>query len=69
MRYLIPGSNNVFKQMDRVTKELSFDQPASEVDEVLNASREEVFMEGPKERELETGKGEGRDGPLEFATF
>nr|XP_010911186.2 63 kDa globulin-like protein [Elaeis guineensis] len=68
-RTWLAGRNNVLKQMDRVTKELSFDQPAREVDEVLNAPREEVFMEGPKESEQERERGEGRDGPLEFSAF
>ncbi|KRY98209.1 Globulin-1 S allele [Trichinella pseudospiralis] len=68
-RTWLAGRNNVLKQMDRVTKELSFDQPAREVDEVLNAPREEVFLEGPKEREQEREKGEGRDGPLELFAF
>lgn len=61
------------KQMDRVTKELAFDLPAREVDEVLNAPKEEVFMAGPEQRERESERGEGRDGPLEsileFAGF
>ncbi|XP_038982035.1 vicilin Car i 2.0101-like [Phoenix dactylifera] len=72
-RTWLAGSNNILKQMDRMTKELAFDQPAREVDEVLNAPREEVFMAGPQERERESEGGEGRDGPLEsileFAGF
>lgn len=55
----------MLRQMDRVTKELAFDQPAREVDEVLNAAREEVFMAGPEERGQESERGEGQDGPLE----
>lgn len=59
--------------MDRVTKEMAFNLPAREVDEVLNAQTEEVFMAGPEERGQESKRGEGRDGPLqsilEFAGF
>nr|AAK28402.1 7S globulin [Elaeis guineensis] len=72
-RTWLAGRNNVLKQMDRVTKELAFDLPEREVDEVLNAPREEVFMAGPEERGRERERGEGRDGPLEsileFAGF
>ena len=39
------------KQLDREAKELSFDMPAREVDEVLNAQGEQIIVAGPEERE------------------
>jgi hypothetical protein len=41
------GKNNVLKQMEREAKELAFDTPATEVDQLLNAQSESVFLPGP----------------------
>ncbi|XP_018682500.2 vicilin Cor a 11.0101-like [Musa acuminata AAA Group] len=51
VRNFLAGRNNVLKQLDREAKELSFDMPAREVDEVLNAQGEQIIVAGPEERE------------------
>ncbi|CAL9122740.1 unnamed protein product [Musa textilis] len=50
-RNFLAGRNNVLKQLDREAKELSFDMPAREVEEVLNAQGEQIIVAGPEERE------------------
>lgn len=49
------GKNNVMKQMEREAKELSFATSATEVDQLLNAQPESVFLPGP-------GKSRGGGG-------
>ncbi|WOL15287.1 cupincin-like [Canna indica] len=49
-RYFLAGSNNVLNRMEREAKELAFGVEAEEVDEVLNAQPESVFLPGPKHR-------------------
>lgn len=65
----LAGKNNVWKQMEREAKELAFDMPAREVDEVLQAQSDQIILAGPEEREGGGGGGRRRDMPLlELAT-
>lgn len=59
-RNFLAGRNNVWNQMEKVAKELTFDMPEREVDEVLQAQNEKIIVAGPEERE----GGRGRDLPL-----
>ncbi|XP_073005577.1 vicilin Cor a 11.0101-like [Typha latifolia] len=49
-KFFLAGKNNVLNQMEREAKELAFDWPAEEVDEVLNAQPESVFFPAPEGR-------------------
>ncbi|XP_042441652.1 vicilin Car i 2.0101-like isoform X1 [Zingiber officinale] len=66
----LAGKNNVWKQMEREAKELAFDVPAREVDEVLQAQSDQIIIAGPEERQGGgDGSGRRRDIPLiELAT-
>lgn len=39
----------MLKELEREAKELSFGAPWTEVDEVLNAQKRSVFVEGPEQ--------------------
>lgn len=52
---LSTGKNNVLKQMEKEAKELAFGTSATEVDQLLNAQSESVFLLGP-------GKSRGSHG-------
>ncbi|KAF8681723.1 hypothetical protein HU200_045157 [Digitaria exilis] len=68
-KVFLAGANNVLKKLDDAAKELAFAAKAKEVDEVLDAQREQGFLAGPEERsrkewEQEEGHG-GRRGRRE----
>ncbi|KAG8061258.1 hypothetical protein GUJ93_ZPchr0003g17056 [Zizania palustris] len=46
----LTGKNSVLKQLDEPAKELVFGSPVKEVDRVLGAQPEEVFLRGPHNR-------------------
>ncbi|CAA7394803.1 unnamed protein product [Spirodela intermedia] len=48
-RIFLAGENGVLKELERETKELSFGAPRKEVDEVLNAQKRSIFVEGPQQ--------------------
>ncbi|WOL15278.1 cupincin-like [Canna indica] len=57
-RHYLAGRNNVLSRMDRVAKQLAFGGVrVEEVDEVLNAQREQVFLPGPERRREEERGG------------
>ncbi|KAJ1294290.1 hypothetical protein BS78_01G134800 [Paspalum vaginatum] len=59
-KVFLAGANNVLKKLDRAAKELGFAaRSAKEVDEVLDAQRDQGFLAGPEEQEEER---EGRHG-------
>ncbi|KAG6469313.1 hypothetical protein ZIOFF_074022 [Zingiber officinale] len=60
-RNFLAGRNNVWNQMGRVAKELAFDMPEKEVDEVLQSQKEQIIVAGPEERE---GGGHRRNLPV-----
>ncbi|KAK1399076.1 Vicilin-like antimicrobial peptides 2-2 [Heracleum sosnowskyi] len=47
----LAGKNNIFDQMERVAKELAFNRPSKEVDEILRANNKEWFFKGPNQQE------------------
>ncbi|XP_065019020.1 vicilin Cor a 11.0101-like [Musa acuminata AAA Group] len=55
-RYYLAGRNNVLHRLDRAAKAMAFGVPAEEVEEVLNAQPESVFMPGPERRREEEEK-------------
>nr|XP_009413946.1 PREDICTED: globulin-1 S allele-like [Musa acuminata subsp. malaccensis] len=55
-RYYLAGRNNVLNRLDRAAKAMAFGVPAEEVEEVLNAQPESVFMPGPERRREEEEK-------------
>ncbi|WVZ60024.1 hypothetical protein U9M48_010097 [Paspalum notatum var. saurae] len=64
-KVFLAGANNVLKKLDRAAKELAFAaRSAKEVDEVLDAQRDQGFLAGPeeREREQEEEEREGRRG-------
>ncbi|KAK1599266.1 hypothetical protein QYE76_008185 [Lolium multiflorum] len=54
-RVWLAGKNNVLAKLDRPAKELTFGAPAREVDEVLEAQKDEGFLAGPEQQQ---GQGE-----------
>jgi len=60
----LAGANNVLRKLDGAAKELAFAAPAREVDEVLDAQREQGFLPGPEESEREEER-QGRRGRQE----
>ncbi|CAA6658533.1 unnamed protein product [Spirodela intermedia] len=48
-RIFLAGENGVLKELEREAKELSFGAPRKEVDEVLNAQKRSIFVEGPQQ--------------------
>ncbi|CAL9166695.1 unnamed protein product [Musa hybrid cultivar] len=66
--YYLAGRNNVLNRLDREAKELAFGVPAEEVDEVLHAQPESVFVPGPeRRREAERGRQPSLESPLSFS--
>ncbi|RLN19044.1 globulin-1 S allele [Panicum miliaceum] len=66
----LAGANSVLRKLDGAAKELAFAARAPEVDEVLDAQREQGFLPGPEEsgrqeREREEEHQEGRRGRQE----
>ncbi|KAL5702233.1 hypothetical protein ACHQM5_027474 [Ranunculus cassubicifolius] len=55
-RIPLAGNNNILKQMDREAKELSFNVPARQVDQILNKQQESWFFPGPQQREQQRGQ-------------
>ncbi|KAF9605090.1 hypothetical protein IFM89_013760 [Coptis chinensis] len=47
----LAGNNNIFRQLEREAKELSFNVSARQVDEVFNKQQEEWFLPGPQKRQ------------------
>ncbi|KAJ3696122.1 hypothetical protein LUZ60_001499 [Juncus effusus] len=65
-RIFLAGRNNILSKMEREAKELAFDTSAREVDELLNAQRDEAFISGPGSRSRHGGGGRGgRDFTVE----
>ncbi|XP_077247899.1 vicilin Cor a 11.0101-like [Tasmannia lanceolata] len=58
-RYYLAGQNNILNELEREAKELSFNMPAKEVEEILNAQKETAFLPGPQQHQ-ERERGEGR---------
>ena len=54
----------MLRKLDDAAKELAFAAPAREVDEVLDAQREQGFLPGPEESEREEER-QGRRGRQE----
>ncbi|KAJ3668889.1 hypothetical protein LUZ60_010839 [Juncus effusus] len=46
-KYFLAGKNNVLNEMEKEAKELAFDTPAREVEQLLKAQKETVFFPGP----------------------
>ncbi|RCV41579.1 hypothetical protein SETIT_9G148000v2 [Setaria italica] len=69
-RVFLAGANNVLKKLDNTAKELAFAARAREVDEVLDAQRDQGFLAGPeessREEREEEEEHEGRRGPKEW---
>jgi hypothetical protein len=66
----LAGANSVLRKLDGAAKELAFASRAREVDEVLDAQREQGFLPGPEESgrqewEREEEHQEGRRGRQE----
>uniref|UniRef100_A0ACD5ZYY5 Uncharacterized protein n=1 Tax=Avena sativa TaxID=4498 RepID=A0ACD5ZYY5_AVESA len=59
-RVWLAGKNNVLAKLDRPAKELAFDAPEREIDEVLRAQQDEGFLAGPEEQHHERGEEERR---------
>ncbi|TVU45814.1 hypothetical protein EJB05_05317, partial [Eragrostis curvula] len=65
-RVYLAGQNNVLRKLDNAAKELAFAASQKEVDEVLDAQRDQGFFAGPEqsgggqEREREEERGRGR---------
>ncbi|MGI4699468.1 cupin domain-containing protein, partial [Klebsiella pneumoniae] len=47
----LAGENNIFNQMEKVAKELAFNTPSQEVDEVLRGNNKEWFFKGPNHQQ------------------
>ncbi|KAG2536223.1 hypothetical protein PVAP13_9NG175000 [Panicum virgatum] len=60
----LAGANNVLRKLDGAAKELAFAARAREVDEVLDAQREQGFLPGPEESGREE-EHQGRRGRQE----
>lgn len=50
-KVLLAGRNNVFNQIERRAKEMAFNIPAREVEEILNNQEETFFFPGPNKRQ------------------
>ncbi|KAI3910791.1 hypothetical protein MKW98_030599 [Papaver atlanticum] len=50
-KVLLAGRNNVFNQIERPAKEMAFNIPAREVEEILNNQEETFFFPGPNKRQ------------------
>ncbi|CAL9108563.1 unnamed protein product [Musa acuminata var. zebrina] len=48
---LVAGRNNMLNRLNREVKAVAFGVPTEEVEEMLNAKLESLFMPGPKRRE------------------
>jgi mannose-6-phosphate isomerase-like protein (cupin superfamily) len=59
-RNFLAGQENIINQMEREAKELSFNMPRGEIEEIFGNQRESYFV--PKERQSQ--RGQGRDHPL-----
>lgn len=49
-RYPLAGNNNILKQLENEAKELSFNIPARQVDQILNNQRQSWFFPGPQQQ-------------------
>jgi len=49
-KYFLAGKDNVWEQVQSEAKELSFQMPAREIDEIFRSQKESFFVAGPKER-------------------
>jgi hypothetical protein len=68
-KVFLAGANNVLKKLDNAAKELAFAaRSARDVDEVLDAQRDQGFLAGPEEsghQEREQEERQGRRGRKE----
>ncbi|KAF5466112.1 hypothetical protein F2P56_016067 [Juglans regia] len=68
-RNFLAGQNNIINQLEREAKELSFNMPREEIEEIFESQMESYFV--PTERQ--SRRGQGRDHPLasilDFAFF
>ena len=48
---IISGQDNIFQQMEKVAKELAFNRPSQEVDEILRANKKKWFFKGPNQQQ------------------
>ncbi|PIA31706.1 hypothetical protein AQUCO_04900178v1 [Aquilegia coerulea] len=53
--YALAGNNNILKQLQRESKELSFNVPARQVEEIFNKQQESWFFPGPEQRQQHGG--------------
>ncbi|KAF5204608.1 Conglutin beta, partial [Thalictrum thalictroides] len=53
--YALAGKNNILKQLQRELKELSFNVPARQVEEIFNKQQESWFYPGPEQRQQHDG--------------
>ncbi|KAL5704859.1 hypothetical protein ACHQM5_023229 [Ranunculus cassubicifolius] len=60
-RNYLAGKGNLLNQLEREAKELSFNMPASEVEEILNNQKQFVFLPGPNQRQQQEQR-EGQHG-------
>ncbi|PIA56046.1 hypothetical protein AQUCO_00700403v1 [Aquilegia coerulea] len=54
-RYQLAGKNNILKQLEKEAKELSFNVPAKQVEEILNKQQGSLFYPGPKQQQQQQG--------------
>ncbi|WOH01711.1 hypothetical protein DCAR_0521096 [Daucus carota subsp. sativus] len=50
-RIALAGQDNIFQQMEKVAKELAFNRPSQEVDEILRANKKKWFFKGPNQQQ------------------
>ncbi|KAL4200228.1 hypothetical protein AMTRI_Chr03g148690 [Amborella trichopoda] len=58
-KYFLAGKNSILNQIERAAKEVSFNVPSREAEEVLRAQSDSVFVVGPRQQR-EGREGEGR---------
>ncbi|KAK9288675.1 hypothetical protein L1049_017138 [Liquidambar formosana] len=60
-RHFLAGQENIMNQLDREAKELSFNMPARDVEEVFKNQRDSYFVAGPEmgQQQREEGRGRG----------
>ncbi|XP_010256229.1 PREDICTED: vicilin-like antimicrobial peptides 2-2 [Nelumbo nucifera] len=57
-KYMVAGENNIIKYLEKEAKELSYNIPAKEVDEILSKQSESLFFPGPERRQEWGGRAD-----------
>ncbi|KAK1290076.1 Vicilin-like antimicrobial peptides 2-1 [Acorus calamus] len=65
-RFFLAGRNNIWNQMEREAKELSFGMASREVEEIIGAQRGTGFVQGPKERQRREKGQKALESILDF---